>query len=265
MKKNVFFKVFFTSVVWTAACMGLAAIAADKAQEKDPNIFEKVADRLEGTSNIHVSFRGHNDGDFADSEDTWSFPVPTEAIDLTSVNGDVEILQAKAGTPLVISARGKRHKSIPKLLETIATKQKVSVAQPENETTRKLEIQIRVPEDFKGKLSIKTVSGETEMESLSLNSLNVESVSGDVEIDKASLDEANVKTVSGKIRLQNRIRGKLILESVTGDCSVRIAHADKTHFQLATVSGNIKNSKRDDPAGETLVRVKTTSGDIEIL
>jgi hypothetical protein len=264
MKKNVFLKVFFSSVVWTAACLGLAAYAANKASQQDPEILSKVAEKVQATSNMKISFHGSNDQDFTPAEDTWTFPSPTEKIDLSSINRDVEIFSTKAGSPLLVSAKGFRHKSQPKLLETVATKTVVSLVQPDNDSTRKLKIRVSIPEDFKGKLSIKTVSGDTELKALSLNSLEVNSVSGTVGIEKSALKEATLKTVSGDVHLENKIRGRLNLESVSGDYSLRLADAGKTNFQLESLSGTIKNSWTPDPKGETTVRVKTASGDIEI-
>lgn len=264
MKKNVFMKVFFSSVIWTAACLGLAAYAANKAQQQDPEILQKVGERVQSTSNVHISFGGASDGDYVATEDSWTFKVPTEAIELTSINGDVEVVSAKAGSPLTVTAKGKRVKSQAKLLDTEVTQQRVSLNQPDGERTRSLKIRLSIPEDFKGKLQIKTISGDMELNSLTLNSLQLQSVSGDVAVRGASVKSLEQNSVSGDVKLENKIRGTLNLKTVSGDLEIRLVKAEKTHFDLNTMSGTVKNAWADDPKGDATVRISSTSGDINI-
>jgi DUF4097 and DUF4098 domain-containing protein YvlB len=264
VKKNVFLKVFFSSVIWTALCMGLAAYAANKAVQQDPDIVEKVVSRVESTSNVHVTVGGAHRRDFVPAEDSWTFATPTDEIDLIAVNGDVEVIPAKAGTSLIVTAKGRRHKNLTKLLVTTATQKTVSLEQPNDDTTRDLKIRVQLPADFKGRLSIKTVSGDMDMNELAVNDLNLQSVSGDVQIKNSEAKNIRQSTVSGDIDIENKVVADLDLESVSGDFTLRLPKSTKAKFNVRTLSGEITNAFASEDKAEKVVKISSTSGDIKI-
>lgn len=265
MKKNVFMKVFFSSVVWTAACMGLAAYAANKAQQKDPAILEKLTEKVQTNSNVHISFRGHdNTQDYTIAEDSWSFPTPSVTISITTIDGNVEVVQGSAGSGLNITAKGRRRNSRTKLLDTTGTPDKVTIAQPEGDTTQGLHVRVSIPADFKGDLDLTTVSGDTRLTDLALKSLKVRSVSGDLRVSGVAAESVEQETVSGDVSLENRINGNMKLQSVSGDFDLHLPKADRSAFQIESFSGKVQNAWSGPTPGNYKVSVKSTSGDIKV-
>lgn len=91
-------------------------------------------------------------------------------------------------------------------------------------------------------LTIQTTSGDIEASSIN-DYLSMSSVSGDIDIDSISISKnSNIKTVSG---------------------DVKIDKANSIYVETNTVSGDVSIDKNDRKS-DIVLKVKTTSGDIEV-
>ena len=108
--------------------------------------------------------------------------------------------------------------------------------------------------------NINTTSGDIELKEVS--NVNIKTTSGDVEI-YAVENFINVKTTSGDIEIQNfDIKENSILESVSGDIEIS-NNLSNCYVDTHTLTGDIHINK-SDRRNELEVRIKTTSGDIDV-
>lgn len=109
-------------------------------------------------------------------------------------------------------------------------------------------------------VSIDTASGDIELKEVS--DTTIRTVSGDVEIYMVG-NAINVKTTSGDIEIQNfNIKENSILESVSGDIEIS-NNICNCYVDSHTVTGDIHVNK-SDRRSELEVKIKTTSGDIDV-
>lgn len=157
-------------------------------------------------------------------------------------------------------------------------------------------VTIYVPNDYKGSFDLDTKSGDIEILNNFNNSFDIKTISGD--INGKNLGKNNIKTVSGDIELGNlfdmskisttsgdisvdSINKSLNISSVSGEVSIDkinissdsyistvsgdvvIKMANDIYVETKSVSGDasIKNNNRKS---DTILNVKTTSGDIDV-
>ena len=108
--------------------------------------------------------------------------------------------------------------------------------------------------------SINTASGDIELKEV--NNITIKTVSGDIEIYSVE-NFINAKTTSGDIEIQNfNIEKNSILESVSGDIEIS-NNICNCYVDAHTVTGDIHLNK-SDRRSELEVKIKTTSGDIDV-
>lgn len=157
-------------------------------------------------------------------------------------------------------------------------------------------VRILIPENIK-KIKIKSVSAEVEVLSLILDSFIVESVSGDTHIESSTIEHVEAYSASGDLDVRGTAK-EVIAESISGDFKLKsdidnpnvkfnttsgdtravFATEPNVNFKFDSVSGELSFSKeltRTEITGEIkdlkfgkgegTFEVNSTSGDVEIV
>lgn len=278
---NLFSRLFTTVVLITMVSLVLSFYAGRKAYDADPALWSKIEDKL------HISF--HSGGSFVgfnlegeSTKDSWRLPLTQKMIHIKSFNGRIAI-KPTASNEIAISASGKLDTDeSPKLLEVNSTDDELTLTEPK-EAVRNLEIHIEIPNSYSQGLRIDTVSGDISLENLSLDglilgtvsggivfdsikaeSLTINSISGDTQIRNSSITKLNGSSASGRIAIENQGGATTRLQSSSGDIDLQLPKSEQFHFQLNTISGDIKNNHIDESKAMATIEVSTTSGDIDI-
>lgn len=109
-----------------------------------------------------------------------------------------------------------------------------------------------------GSAELISTSGEIECFAGVRNALSVKTVSGDMEVQNVSSASLDANTTSGEIHVQNIRAASFSLSSVSGDLSI-LNTVISGRISLKTTSGEIEFSDLD---GEE-IRIKSVSGDVE--
>ena len=128
---------------------------------------------------------------------------------------------------------------------------------------------------------VTSVSGDVTVSGVT-GEVNAKSVSGDVAIEGAGISQVRLTSTSGSLRLTAGVESdpSLVLESISGDTILKVDGDMLGEFDVKTTSGEITSCFGPDPArdefgagqtlrfsddeGESKVRVKTMSGDIDL-
>lgn len=264
---NFFFKFMFLTLVWTVACLGFAAYAANRAWTQDPEIMKKIESKMGvhfSQSHIGFNFNMDDEGQFGQTSDTWKMPVPKEIIDIKAISTDFEISSTE-GNEILIQADGMMDKEkTPRLLEVEMKGDELFIHEPEHNAVKGVKVKVRIPRSYGRSLEFKAVSGNIQITGLSFKSVDVKTVSGDLDVDGAVIDKVDVKTVSGEVSLSLTKNADIEVVSISGDVKLTLKEAYDTRFELKSVSGDVENSHGSHKSGKYTVSVKTTSGDIDI-
>ena len=107
---------------------------------------------------------------------------------------------------------------------------------------------------------ISTTSGKIDIGQI--NEANLESTSGDIKVENIK-EKCNIKTTSGKIKVNDStINQNSGITSVSGD--ITIVNKDDIYYDTETVSGDVKIEKNNNRKSDIELKLKTTSGNINI-
>lgn len=120
------------------------------------------------------------------------------------------------------------------------------------------ELLIRLPRKYKESLSVKTVSGDLDINYLDSDSFRYTSVSGDLTADIVYSVNTLVKTTSGDCEI-GLFRGNMMFSSVSGDIEMKYEKLDGD-FTMKNVSGDAQISLPKNSEFEVIA--KTVSGDL---
>lgn len=120
------------------------------------------------------------------------------------------------------------------------------------------ELLIRLPRKYKESISIKTVSGDLNINYLDSDSFRFSSVSGDINADIIYSVNSLVKTTSGDCDI-DLFRGSMMFSSVSGDINVKYEQLDGD-LTMKSVSGDAEISLPKNSEFEMIG--KTVSGDL---
>ena len=280
---SVFTKVFVGAAILTVLFLSIASYAGSKAVAQDPELISNIEKRY----NVTIRMGGISSNsamNYAENTDTWNFAPPTEALSIKNISGNFHF-KVGTGKEVVIKATGQLDKKkAPRLLDVALEGGTLKIQEPED-AVRKLEVYIEVPSTFKQELEVATVSGDTNIEGLSLEQLTIKSVSGDSNLNRVSIQKASFKTVSGEIEAEqsdlkelegNSVSGDLKLanlnplnlkfKTVSGDVKLKITKGETAIYTLRSVSGKVENKVGSAGVGKSSfnVDIRTTSGDIEV-
>ncbi len=162
-------------------------------------------------------------------------------------------------------------------------------------STRELRLDIYIPKDYSGELSVQTVSGSVEVADLDLRKFRFKSVSGGLRAENFSAQEGIYESTSGKISVRglagqarvNTVSGNILLaykefahdidiKSTSGDARVELPEESEFSLSARTVSGKVntgfpitlegdsRNVTGVVGSGEHRITTSTVSGDILI-
>ncbi len=107
-----------------------------------------------------------------------------------------------------------------------------------------LYLDVYVPDDFSKDIRVTTVSGNLDIEKLSIENFSFNSISGHLKADLLSAKTLMIKTTSGKVNL-NEIEGKIGAETISGEITA-VLKSFNDNLTLKTVSGEVNLSLPDD-------------------
>jgi DUF4097 and DUF4098 domain-containing protein YvlB len=119
-----------------------------------------------------------------------------------------------------------------------------------------------------GRFEVNTASGDVEVDFVGDNA-RVNSASGDVTIGEAQHD-VKVRTASGDVQLRSVVRGKVDVQSASGDVEVGIRSGSTVYIDASSMSGDMTSElgisdtppASDGPAVD--FRARTMSGDVTV-
>lgn len=130
---------------------------------------------------------------------------------------------------------------------------------------------VRVRGSVDGTVSVKTVSGDAELDSVG-GSLTIQTVSGDVKTGSVG-GEVTAKSVSGDMRIDGVREGDVRFSSVSGDIEIGIAPGSLLDVDAGSTSGDLSSEVplASEPVGgegtdgpTVVVRGRTISGDVRV-
>jgi len=177
-------------------------------------------------------------------------------------------------------AKNKYNNSIELSAEKLGSTINVHINYPERLVliNRHLNLEIGVPESYRGELRINVASGNIYAENLSTSEFEITGASGNIVVNNIeNAGDSSIKTASGNINVQEFKSESLAFRSISGNINCRDIQS-ANNFNSETTSGNIEvmylSSEYSDfksVSGEILVKdsnkinsVTTTSGDVEI-
>ncbi|MER7403854.1 DUF4097 family beta strand repeat-containing protein [Streptomyces sp. NPDC000070] len=92
-------------------------------------------------------------------------------------------------------------------------------------------------------------------------SLRLTAIDGDVEVGRLG-GPAEISTARGDIRIAEAVRGKVVLNTQSGDISVVAAAGVSAALDAGTGHGRVSNSLKNDGTTELDIRATTSHGDI---
>lgn len=120
------------------------------------------------------------------------------------------------------------------------------------------ELLIRLPRKYKESLSVKTISGDLNINYLDSNSFRFSTVSGDLQADIIYSINSLIKSTSGDCRI-DLFRGNIMFSSVSGDIDIKYEKLDGD-FTMKSISGDAEIKLPNNSEFEVIGR--TISGDM---
>jgi DUF4097 and DUF4098 domain-containing protein YvlB len=122
-----------------------------------------------------------------------------------------------------------------------------------------------------GRVDVNTASGDVRIEFVG-GDLRVNSASGDITVVEAESD-AKIRTASGDIEIRSAVRGKIDIQSASGDVDVGIRRGSKVFIDASSMSGDMSSElevtdapppppESDGPNID--FRARTMSGDVKV-
>lgn len=119
-----------------------------------------------------------------------------------------------------------------------------------------------------GRLEVNTASGDVDADFVGADA-RVNSASGDVTLNEAEHD-VRVRTASGDVELRSVVRGKVDVQSASGDVQVGIRQGSTVYIDASSMSGDMTSELEvsdmppvsDGPAVD--FRARTMSGDVTV-
>ena len=278
---SIFTRVFLLACLWTGVFLGIAGFAGGQAFEKDPSILDKMSEN----KNWQIRIGGMSKkfpGNYIETKNLWTFPATAKQVRIKIVNGNISIKKT-AGAEINVTAVGGLDSDLaPQLIESSQDGETLTLQEPEK-GTRGLSLNIEVPASLIATFDIATISGDVVLENIQAKEINLKAVSGDMTLKHVVAEKLNYggvssdleaedcdietvigKTVSGDVEFKSLKPASFDLITGSGDLKLQLPKSDEFQFQLQAVSGKVRNSQVSPGSGKRLVKLSTTSGDIEI-
>lgn len=255
------------SLLWSVGFLFLAGVAAGKAWKEDPELLNRLENhfgvKISG-GNYYFTINDDNDDSFLPKTDQWSLAPSIQTIDVQAVSTEFEITTGQTDK-VEVSATGRfNEKKTASLLEVTEKNGEISIREPKLNSVRSVKTSLVVPKNWHGNVQIKLVSGDLQLSDLSTKNIEIKTVSGDLVLNEVKAEVVNLKTVSGEIRGKLAEQPEIDITSVSGDVRLKLSSAGDFAFDLKTISGDIENQFGIQNSGKSVVKIRTTSGDVTI-
>lgn len=261
MKQFSLTTAFFASAIFTVCSLGIGACSVKQAKKDNPDIEKNIALSIESRLDKEISLGDKKDWKLASN--SWEFPIDHK-VEINIVSEKIKVFVGPYNE-IQIEAKGQIKESHTSLMNLQVSDKNVTLSQKNDDEVHRVSVTIRIPQNSKAQLNLKTVSGEVEIEGANFQDLSVTTVSGDINAEKTSSENMHLKSVSGDIEIKSSTVKSADLFSVSGDVKLKLSNADKVKYDLQSLSGDIEQIAKGSPQSDAgLVRVQTTSGDIEI-
>ncbi len=187
-----------------------------------------------------------------------------DAIDTSTTSADIVIKATdnhEVEVHLYGTARAGNPDSIPRLVTErrdnvlyIYTERKKNVSPGYFKNS--LVLELNIPENYRDRLMIHSVSGVIELNDQILSILTISSTSGDVRLDQVQTNSCKIKTTSGDLSAAGLLSEKAELSSVSGDIEMLSIESELT---VESTSGDIT---LDYAVFSGSAGIESTSGDV---
>ncbi|USG64153.1 DUF4097 domain-containing protein [Brevibacillus ruminantium] len=128
--------------------------------------------------------------------------------------------------------------------------------------SRKLELQVMVPEAVYEKIMVTSATGDFRISSLQAKEARMRTSTGDIVLAGFVGDSLEIKTDTGNMDIASA-QGKIDITSVTGDIKRLVLEEMKQDVNVSTNTGDIKLTIRNLPS-EAQVSLFSDTGDLEV-
>ena len=194
--------------------------------------------------------------------------APGARVEVSSIRGNVEILNSDSGTAevqIIRTARTRADLEYHKIEVEHSGNSLVvrGVQEPEGRQRQNIQVNhqliLQVPRNVElkvssisGHLKVGDIDGETRVSSISGDAsignvggkLNVRSISGSLEVGDINSD-ARVNSVSGNVRL-NQVNGSVDVTSVSGTLSAKLVSLSPQGIHINSISGSVEIGFKND-------------------
>ena len=123
-------------------------------------------------------------------------------------------------------------------------------------------------ENVDGRVEVNTASGDVRVDFVG-GDLRANSASGDIRVGEAEHD-ARIRTASGDVEIHSAARGRLDVQSASGDVVIGIRRGSKVYIDASSMSGDttseleLSDSPSESEGPSVDFRARTMSGDITV-
>lgn len=200
-------------------------------------------------------------------------------IQATMSGAPVRIIRTKASKEVKVQLHGKAKQEIKLTAEIdnktviVGAKRKYQLPIPED-----LFLDIYIPEEYGGSLSIKTSAGIVKLDSFHLASLTLHTSSGGLEAEHLNAEKISINTSSGKLKIKRLDVAELKIKGSSSQINIDECIAKKAKIEISSGSVTLKNSIGNfdlkGTAGDILIaykefenqniNVETTAGNVTL-
>jgi len=179
-------------------------------------------------------------------------------IQVTMSSAPVHIIRTKASKEVKVQLHGKAKQEI-KLAAEIDNKTVVVGAKRKYELpiSEDLFLDIYIPEEYGGNLSIKTSAGIVKLDSFNLASFILNTSSGGLEAEQLNAEKISINTSSGKLKIKKLDVEELKIKGSSSEINIDECIAKEARMEISSGRVTLKNSSGN-------FYLKGTAGDVQI-
>ena len=198
----------------------------------------------------------------------------------TMSGAPVHIIRTKASKEVKVQLHGKARQEIKLAAEidnkavVVGVKRKYELPIPED-----LFLDIYIPEEYGGNLSIKTSAGIVKLDSFNLASFTLNTSSGGLEAEQLNAEKISINTSSGKLKIKRLEAAELKIKGSSSQINIDECIAKEAKIEISSGSVTLENSSGNfdlkGTAGDVLIAYKefenqninvgTTAGNVTLV
>jgi DUF4097 and DUF4098 domain-containing protein YvlB len=198
---------------------------------------------------------------------------------VTMSGAPVHIIQTKASKEVKFQLYGKTKQEIKLAAEinnktvVVGAKRKYELPIPED-----LFLDVYIPEEYGGNLSIKTSAGIVKLDSFNLASFTLNTSSGGLEAEQLNAEKVSINTSSGKLKIKRLDVAELKMIGSSSQINIDECIVKEARIEISSGSVTLKNSSGNfdlkGTAGDVLIaykefenqniNVETTAGNVTL-